>query len=228
MGKGWLSPWAIYNPDTGRYTLESDDATPKWTFPNANGYVLVSTKEQIAHKDIFDKMLAADTDNVVNDEDLSAALPITFTIAAQPDVPRTLTFVFNAHAQITAFTLVVVGTNARGESITETFTAVSGWSFESANAFATITSIKLTTRTGTGAGDTMDVGIGSKVGLSNTLYSAASVFKVTKSGAASNAADYSGVANITAEITYHTVDLSTGAAITDGDTYSLSYLTNYR
>jgi hypothetical protein len=166
-------------------------------------------------QDIFLDVLAAATNNVVTAEDVSAALPITCTIAAQPDVPRTLSWVIT-HANITAFTLTFVGVNAKGETVTETFTATA-WSGETSNAFATLTSVKLTARTGTGATDTLNVGIGSKLGLSNNLQAATSVIKVTK-----NKADYP-AASYTAEATYDTVDVSTGAAIVADDDFTITY-----
>jgi hypothetical protein len=229
MGQGWLSPWAIYDEATGTWIWKSGDPLlPQWTFPSNSGkilYSLNSANPTITHVEHFNKILAAAADSVRNDEDLSAALPITFTIDAQPDVPRTLAWAFNSHAQITAFTLVFTGVNAKGATITETFTAADGWSGETVNAFATITSIELTTRTGTGAGDTMDIGVGSKIGLANDIAAAADVFKVVKSAAAGNAADYSGATNVTPDATYDLADVSTGAAIVAGDSFTISYKT---
>lgn len=226
---GWLSPWAIYDPATGTFIWKSDDPNvPQWTFPSVTGkilYCLNSSNPTIQHVEHFNKILAAAADSVRNDEDLSAALPITFTIDAQPDVPRTLTYAFNSHAQITAFTLVFTGVDAKGDTVTDTFTEASGWTGETSHAYATITSIKLTARTGTGAGNTIDIGIGSKLGLANDIAAIDAVFKVVKSAAATNAVDYSGATNVTAEATYDTVDVSTGAAIVDGDNFTLYYST---
>ena len=69
----------------------------------------------------------------------------------------------------------------------------------------------------------MDIGIGSKVGLANHIDDTDNVYKVVKSAAATNAVDYSGAANVTPEATYDTVDLSTGAAIVDGDKFTIYY-----
>lgn len=162
-------------------------------------------------------LLAASATHVRSNEDLSAAIPITFTIDAQPDVPRTLTWAFDSHAQITEFDLEIIGVTAKGVSDTETFDEGDGWSGETSNAFATITSIKLTSRTGTGAGDTMDIGIGSKVGLANAIIATSDVYKIKKNNAHMDSGDY------TVEATYHTVDLSTGGAITGGDDFTIWY-----
>lgn len=168
---------------------------------------------------MFMDVLAASVDHVRNNEDLSAGIPITFTIDAQPDIPRTLTWVLT-HANITEFDLEIIGVDAKGNTVTETFDEGDGWSGETSNAFATITSIKLTSRTGTGGGDVMDIGIGSKLGLTNIIYATGDVYKVTKNSANYPAASY------TVDATYHTVDVSTGAAIIGGDDFCLFYKSN--
>ncbi len=173
----------------------------------------------IRAKDFFVNILAAAAAGIRSNEDLSAALPITFTLTNQPDVPRTLTWAFDSHLQITAFSITFTGTDARGNTITETITQASGWTGETANAYATITSIIMTARTGTGAGDTMDIGIGSKLGLSNKISAAAQVFKVTKNKADWPAASY------TVDATYSLVDVSTGGAIVADDNFTVSYKT---
>lgn len=170
----------------------------------------------IQARDLFLDILAAAADSVRNNEDLSAALPITFTIDLQPDVARTISFAL-LHVNITAFTLTIIGVNGKGEAVTETFTAASGWTFETVEAYATITSIKLAARTGTGAADTCDVGMGSKLGLSLPLDSVVGVFKATK-----NKADYP-AASYTVDATYDLVDVSTGAAIVADDDFCISY-----
>jgi hypothetical protein len=172
------------------------------------------TNQMVEH---FQDILAASATYIRSNEDLSEAIPNTFTLDAQPDVPRVLTWAFDAHAQITAYTIVFTGIDAKGAIITETITEASGWSGTLSRAFATITSIIMTARTGTGAGDTMDIGIGSKVGLANPIVAAASVFKVKKNNANLAAASY------TAEAVYDTVDLSTGGAITGGDDFTIWY-----
>lgn len=168
----------------------------------------------------FQDILAASATAIRSNEDLSAATPITFTLDAQPDVPRSLTWAFDSHVQITAFTLVFTGVNAKGQTVTSTFTEANGWSGETSNAFASITSIRLTSRTGTGASDTMDIGIGSKVGLASHIMVTTDVFKVKKNNAHVAAAGY------TAETTYDTVDLSTGGAISGGDDFTIWYRCN--
>ena len=212
---GWiekqaLSTGAISNDVYGEAAVETGAIKTGML----NSSVLIRTM------DVFLNILAAGAAVVRSNEDLSAASPITFTIDAQPDVPRTITFHFDSHAQITAYSLTITGVNARGETVIETRTEADGFGdWETSNAFASITSIEFTRTTGSGAGDTMDVGIGSKLGLSNKLLAASGVYKVTK-----NKADYP-AASYTAEAAYHTVDVSTGGAIVADDNFVVQYKT---
>jgi hypothetical protein len=226
MAPGWLSPWAIWDATLGKWLWKSGDSRdPSWEFPNRSGFVPVIASEitDLRFSEHFDKILAAAADSVRNNEDLSAALPIVFTLDAQPDVPRTIAWALNSHVNITAFTLVIVGVDAKGVTRTETFTQAAGWAGETSYAYATITSITMTARTGTGVGDTADIGVGSSLGLQYNIDATADVFKVIKSAVAGNATDYSGAANITPDTTYDLVDVSTGAAIVAGDSFTILY-----
>ncbi len=160
--------------------------------------------------DIFMDVLAVSATDIRNNEDLSAGVPITFTIDAQPDVPRTLSGHFDAHANITAYTIVFTGVDAKGYTLTETMTEVDGWDWETSNAFATVTSIVMTARTGTGVGDTMDIGITDVLGLSNAIYETGDVYKIKKNNA--NAT----IAGAQVDITYSTYDFAViGLGATD-------------
>lgn len=165
---------------------------------------------------------AASSVFVRSNEDLSAVIPINFTISAQPDVPRTITWSFDSHNNITAFTIAIVGIDAQGFSRTVSITQASGWSGETSYAFATITSITMSARTGTGVGDTMDIGIGSKLGLPNAIWGTgeAGIYKVTKNNTDYPATSYVG------DSTYGTIDMSGGGAIIDGDDFTVWYRIN--
>lgn len=173
------------------------------------------SKSYVEH---FQDVLAAAATAIRSNEDLSAATPLTFTLDAQPDIPRKLTWAFDAHAQITAFSITFTGVNAKGQTVTQTITEASGWTGTTNEAFATITSIIMTARTGTGAGDTIDIGTTDKIGLANRIPAASWVYKVKKNNANYPAASY------TPEAVYDTVDLSTGAAITGGDDFTVWYM----
>ena len=154
------------------------------------------------YSDLFMDVLAVSATYIRSNEDLSAGIPITFTIDAQPDVPRTLSGHFDAHANITAYTIVITGVDARGRTQVETLTEADGWDWETDNAFAIITSIIMTARTGTGAGDTMDIGITDVLGLANKIYATDDVFKIKKNNA--NAT----VAGAQVDATYCTYDMA--------------------
>jgi len=160
--------------------------------------------------DLFMDVLGVTANHIRNNEDLSAAVPLTFTIDAQPDVPRTLSGHFDAHANITAYTIAIVGVDAKGRTITETMTEADGWDWETSNAFATITSITMSTRTGTGVGDTMDIGITDIVGLANRIIGTGDIYKIKKN----NANEV--VAGAQVSIVYDTYDMAViGLAATD-------------
>lgn len=177
--------------------------------------------KRLQQLDIFLDILAADTNHVVAAEDLTQATPITCTIAAQPDVPRNVTItITDANTSITAFDIDVTGVDARGYTQTETFVFAGGLAQTGNIAFATITSVTANSITDDDAGDILDVGIGSKLGLANVIYTTGAIYKVKK-----NNADYA-AANYTANDDYNTVDVSTGAAINAGDDYEIWYETS--
>ncbi len=217
---GWISRWAFQRgalsaDSVGREAVEDGFITPAKL---ADTVVLRASEH-------FRGVRAALATYIRAGEDLSAALPITFTIDAQPDVPRTITWAFVAHANITAYSISIVGTDAKGNAQTVTWTQAAGWSGETDIAFATITSITMSARTGTGAGDTINIGIGSKLGLAYDIAAAEDIYKVSKTPLATGiAVDYTGAANVTADATYDTVDVSTGGAIVDGDDFNIKYL----
>jgi len=170
----------------------------------------VVTKQFVEH---FQDILVVATNNIVTAHTLATATPYTATIAAQPDVPRIFSWIIT-HAQITAFSITFLGVDARGNAVSETVTQATGWGANLNNAFATLTSVTINSRTGTGAGDTLNVGSGSKIGLANRI---SSVYKAKKNNANYAAASY------TVETTYHTVDVATGGAITGGDDFTIWY-----
>jgi len=162
------------------------------------------------YTDLFMDVLAVSATHIRSNEDLSAGIPITFTIDAQSDIPRTLSGHFDAHANITAYIIEITGVDARGRTQVETLTEADGWDWETDNAFAIITSIIMTARTGTGAGDTMDIGITDVLGLANKIYATSDVFKIKKNTANET------VAGAQVDVTYCTYDMAViGLAATD-------------
>ena len=228
----WTTNGAILFLERSGYTMEipatdldTDDLLPNtdstWDVgASTNEFIALETDKywQSASEvsvtglqDVFYNVLAITADNIVNNEDLSAGVPITFTIIAQPDVPRTLSMDFDSHLQITAYTIVITGVDSQGNVIVETFTeAVDPWNFETDAAFATVTSVIMTARTGTGAADTGDVGITDVLGLSNLITATGDVWKITK-----NAVDQT-IAGAQVNIITGTYDMAViGLLVTD-------------
>ncbi len=153
--------------------------------------------------DVFMDVLAASANHVVIAQGLTAAPPIACAIAAQPDVPRNITItITDGDASISAFQIDIVGVNAKGQAATEQFLFAGGLVQTGSVAWATITSVTVTSRTGANAGDVLDVGIGIKLGLSNELYLTTDVYKIKKNAA--NAI----VAVAQVNVTYDTYDMS--------------------
>ena len=170
------------------------------------GFNTDAYKRQVAY---YDNMVATAGGNyIVNNEALNVGTPITFTLAAQPDAPRSITWLFDSHVQITEFTITIIGFNARGKAITQTITETDGWAGRFDDVYSLITSIIMTARTGTGAGDTMDIGVGSNLGLPDEIFAVEDVYKCTRNGT-----DYSGAGNITPDVTYGFVDVSPGIGV---------------
>ena len=165
---------------------------------------------------LYMDVLAETATKVRAGEDLSVALPITFTIDAQLDVPRTLKWAFVSHAVITAYKIVIRGIDAQGNRRIVTLTQNDGWSGETDVAFGYITSIQMTERTGAGSGDTMNIGTGSKLGLPNSIAATANI--VIKK----NQANWPS-ANYTAYPRFDTVDVSVGGAISAWDDLTFWY-----
>jgi hypothetical protein len=204
---------ATFTPKTNlKLGFNSYNQTTYFYYPLVTVY---HTPVLLAQSENFQDILAASATYIRAGEDVSAAVPITFTIDAQPDIPRTVSWAFVSHVNVNTYTMQITGTDAVGNSQTVSWTQASGWSGETNIAFATITSIKMTARDGTGVGDTMNVGIGSKIGLSTNSLS--SVYKVKQ-----NNADYPS-ASYTVSSIYNTVDVSTGGAITGGDDFTIWY-----
>jgi hypothetical protein len=88
------------------------------------------------------------------------------SFAAQPDVPRNLTVTGNGAA--VAGDVVIVGTNAGGETITETIVAAGAATVVGNKAFKTVTSITLPAYVSAGT-ERIRAGTGAKLGLLHKL-----------------------------------------------------------
>lgn len=146
----------------------------------------------------------ADDDLIVVSTDMKNG---TYTIAAQPDIPRNITAtVATVDVADTMGTLTVAGTNYLDEVISEVLTPISGSTVTGLKAFKTITSI-------TGADwviggtdeDTITIGTGNELGLHRSL-SATSKVKLGILGTTITACN----PTVVATIEETTVDMSAG------------------
>ncbi len=109
---------------------------------------------------------AATTTGKIAQKDISGAAPLTAGTLVQPDVPRNVVLtITDGDTGISAFTLVVTGKAPDGTVVTETFTFAGGLVQTGSVIFAHITSVIITAITGNGAGDTLDMGYGVKLGV---------------------------------------------------------------
>ena len=112
---------------------------------------------------------------------LDAVDPKTVTTnITNPDVPRNLTVTGNQAG--VAGNVVITGTNMADEAITETIIAADAATVVGNKAFKTVTSITFPALVG--AGDTISVGTGAKLGLPYKLYSASQVHNAIFDGSA--------------------------------------------
>ena len=95
-------------------------------------------------------------DTIVSAESLSAASPITCTLAQSLRLATPLHWKLT-HSNITAFSLVITGTKQDGTALVETFTEADLWEGYTAGFYNSITSIVFTRTTGLGTGDTLTV-----------------------------------------------------------------------
>lgn len=99
-----------------------------------------------------------------------------YTIAAQPDVTRTISV---SHTAVDAAdnlgTIVLVGTDNDSVALTETITPLAGSIVYSTNAFKTITSATGAGWVKGGGNDTITIGVGPKLGLPFVISATANV-----------------------------------------------------
>lgn len=129
----------------------------------------------------FYGLAAVDADGMVDGAQASTgeeAEPAVITeFLAQPDYPRniTVTVAASTAGNIAAGNIVVAGTDAAGDAISENFavTADTAATITGNLAFKTVTSVKIPVQDGEGV--TVDVGWGKKIGIPYKLANAALV-----------------------------------------------------
>ena len=117
---------------------------------------------------------------------------------AQPDVPRNVVLtVTDGDTSITAGTITVTGLDQGGVEVSEVFDVTDGLVQTGDVVFAKITAVAGADFAGNGAGDTVDMGYGVKIGLPNGKKGGLSITKL--------------VANGTEQATSVTVDTTNGS-----------------
>lgn len=190
------------NVNKGVGTLYAICPVPDW------GYDL--------YENVFMDVQAVSTTYIKSNQALTAATPFTFGRDHQPDVPRTISFAFDSHANITAFTITIEGWTSLGTYATETFTEASGWAFESSYAYISISATKMTSRTGSGTGDTIDMGMTDVLGLGHRPFVYGDIYYLKKNTV------WQSVASAQYSSTYGTYDMSV-IGLTAGDDYTFKY-----
>jgi hypothetical protein len=119
---------------------------------------------------------AADSGTYVTAVALSSLTAGAFTIAAQPDYPRTVRgYLTDANATITNGTVTIVGVDQNGVGISDVLAFTAAGAKTTVKAFAKIVSATwaLVSGTVTGTSDTISLGAGASLGLPaapNALY----------------------------------------------------------
>ena len=172
--------------------------------------------------DFFMDVLAVSATHVVNVQACHAD-PTTITvgagIAAQPDIPRTFSWVVNNAGGITAADISITGIDAKGNTITESFDLTGGLTGETNNAFATVSQVKIENQVNAAAGDTISVGITDVLGLSNIIYATGDVYKIKKNNADAV------VAAAQVNTTYDTYDMAV-IGLAGGDDFTIWFKSN--
>lgn len=130
------------------------------------------------HVDEFTNPAAADADAFMTAANLvSAATAQTFLVASFNGAghtagalpyARNITFVFDAHTDWDATTVVVTGLDILGHAISEDFACASSASLTGVKAFKSVTSVAVPAQTG--AGGTATMGFGALLGFSLPCY----------------------------------------------------------
>lgn len=128
--------------------------------------LLVASSKMAGH--VYLGAVAAPTTSAAATQlDLNAvAEPSNMASVVQPKTPRNVVVNFtDANASISAFDLTVHGKAIDGTTISENFVFAGGLDQVGSKVFASITNFTLNSIAGNAAGDTLDMGYGSKIGV---------------------------------------------------------------
>ena len=205
-----------YSPPYGIYEMDADEDYNSYD----GNWIKASTPIRrgggthfmgYGFSDFFMDILAASTNAVHAAITGTGAEQEITTAITNPDVPRNISITNSANS---TGDVVITGVDAKGNSVTDTITIVTGGTGYGVVAFATVS--KITIPATVANPDTISVGISDKLGLSNIIYATADVYKVKV-----NNADDPTIGTV--NTTYDTVDC---AAINAGDDITIWYKSN--
>ena len=170
-----------------------------------------NTKIYNPYCDLFMDVLAASANHVHAAITGTGAEQEITTAITNPDAPRNVSITNNANS---TGDVKIDGVDAKGKTVSDTITIVTGGIAYGVVAFATVS--KITIPATVANPDTISVGISDKLGLSNVIYASGDVYKVKV-----NNADDPTIGTV--NTTYNTVDCAT---INAGDDITIWYKSN--
>jgi len=182
--------FAVTSHDTGKRKIFVSDGS-KWQefavleiTPGTHvAFTPVNSKAGYVY---YQNITAASTSAGADQLDLNGvAEPEVMANIVQPDVPRNVVINFtDGDVSIDAFSVTVAGKAPDGNSITETFLFAGGLDQVGSKIFAKVDSVTLNSINGNGAGDTLDLGYGAKIGVPLPFGSTGmSIVKLVSNGA---------------------------------------------
>ena len=163
------------------------------------------------HSNHFMDVLAASANDVHAAITGTGAEQEITTAITNPDIPRNISITNSANS---TGDVKIDGVDAKGKTVSDTITIVTGGIAYGVVAFATVS--KITIPAGVANPDTIAVGVSDKLGLSNIIYASGDVYKVKV-----NNADDPTIGTV--NTTYNTVDCAT---INAGDDITIWYKSN--
>lgn len=227
QNQGWLNI---------KYHKIDTEPTPA-EFEEIVDYVYNSGARVVTFSDVLDKYLSTEPAKVsISDHFQDCIVASTNHVHAgivgtgaeqeivagitNPDVPRNISITNSANS---TGDVTIEGIDAKGNSVSEAITIVTGGTAYGSVAFSTVSKIIIPATVVNP--DTIEVGISDKLGLSNVIYATGDVYKVKV-----NNADKTGEFDMAADVdtTNDMLDMSslTAGAITGGDDITISFRSN--
>lgn len=206
--------WSIWEVSGDFNLIQGNSVEKPISIVGANS--VVSNK----YSNLFMNCLAASTTYVHAAITGTGAEQEITTGITNPDIPRNISITNSANS---TGNVTIEGINAKGNSVSENITIVTGGTAYGNVAFVTVSKIIIPATVVNP--DTIEIGIGDKLGLSNIVYETGDVYKVKV-----NNADTTGQFNMANDVdtTNDTLDMSSldAGAITVGDDITIWYRSN--